>query len=180
MPAKSAELLWMAAFSLALACHAPVSAAISPSDVADPPSAGQYVWAPEDAPQGPLRIVVSLPLQTAYVLQGGVLIGVSSVSSGKPGHDTPTGVFNVLEKQVDHHSTLYDDAPMPYMQRLTWDGVALHAGQIPDHPASHGCIRLPIAFARALYGATRVGAVVQVTDDYVDPYALVNTELASR
>lgn len=162
----------------ALMCG-PVSAAISPADVADPPPAGQFVWDPDGAPSGPIRIVVSLPTQTAYVLQGGALIGVSSVSSGRPGHDTPTGVFNVLEKDPDHHSSLYDDAPMPFMQRLTWDGVALHAGKVPNHPASHGCIRLPLEFARALYGVTRVGARVEVTDEYVEPDQLVSTAESS-
>jgi lipoprotein-anchoring transpeptidase ErfK/SrfK len=93
------------------------------------------------------------------------LIGVSTVSTGKPGHDTPTGTFNILEKQLKHRSTLYNDAPMPFMQRLTWDGVALHAGNIPGYPASHGCIRLPAAFAELLFNATRLGVSVTITDE---------------
>lgn len=125
---------------------------------------GQYRWHPEAAPaEGPVAIVVSLPLQRAYVFRGGVLIGVSTVSSGQPGYDTPVGAFTILEKAVEHRSNLYD-APMPYMQRLTWDGVALHAGQVAPQPASHGCVRLPAAFARRLYAVTELGAAVVVTD----------------
>jgi hypothetical protein len=90
---------------------------------------------------------------------------VSTVSTGKPGHDTPPGVFTILQKQKMHHSTLYDDAPMPFMQRLTWDGIALHAGRLPGYPASHGCIRLPAAFAETLYDVTAHGGVVVVADD---------------
>lgn len=126
---------------------------------------GDYVWKPDAAPEGPVQIVVSLPLQTAYVFRGGTLIGVSTVSTGSPGYDTPTGSFRILQKKVEHRSNLYDDAPMPYMQRLTWDGIALHAGAIPGYPASHGCIRLPAAFARKLYAATSLGASVHIVDD---------------
>ncbi|TMJ19221.1 MAG: hypothetical protein E6G92_05310 [Alphaproteobacteria bacterium] len=127
---------------------------------------GQYRWHPAAAPgDGPVAIVVSLPLQRAFVFRSGALIGVSTISSGQPGYDTPTGTFPILQKEVDHHSNLYDDAPMPFMQRLTWDGVALHAGQIPGHPASHGCVRLPRAFAQRLYGVTALGSQVVVTDE---------------
>jgi lipoprotein-anchoring transpeptidase ErfK/SrfK len=105
-----------------------------------------------------------VPLQRAFVYRGGTLIGVSSVSTGRPGHDTPTGRFPIMEKRRTHFSNLYDNAPMPFMQRLTMDGIALHAGAIPGRPASHGCIRLPLAFAKHLFGATSVGAMVHVTD----------------
>jgi len=137
---------------------------------------GHYVWHPEASPTGAVKIVVSIPLQIAYVFRGGTLIGASSVSTGLPGYDTPTGAFAILEKDVDHHSSLYDDAPMPFMQRLTWDGVALHAGKVTGQPASHGCVRLPLAFAKKLYGETRLGAQVIVTDEAPpspeDAYAL--------
>lgn len=130
---------------------------------------GQARWLPAaESASGPVRIVVSLPLQRAYVFRGGTLIGVSTVSSGQPGYDTPTGRFPILEKDVDHRSSLYDDAPMPFMQRLTWDGVALHAGQVMAEPASHGCIRLPRAFARRLFGMTALGTEVVVTDEAPD------------
>jgi hypothetical protein len=126
---------------------------------------GQFAWHPEAAPEGAVSIIVSVPLQIAYVYRANALIGVSTVSTGKPGHDTPTGTFNILEKQLKHRSTLYNDAPMPFMQRLTWDGVALHAGNIPGYPASHGCIRLPAAFAELLFNATRLGVSVTITDE---------------
>jgi hypothetical protein len=145
---------------------APAAAAASP-DGSDGLRPGQYRWQPEAASaSGTLSIVISTSLQRAYVFRGSTLIGVSTVSTGQPGYDTPTGRFPILEKQVFHRSSLYDDAPMPFMQRLTWDGVALHAGQIPrsGEPASHGCIRLPRAFAERLYGMSEVGTVVLVTD----------------
>jgi hypothetical protein len=93
-----------------------------------------------------------------------VLIGVSTVSTGRPGHETPTGVFTILQKRKEHYSNLYNNAPMPFMQRLTWDGIALHAGNLPGHPASHGCIRLPLGFAERLFGVTALGMTVIVTD----------------
>ncbi len=128
---------------------------------------GQYRWHAEHADaEGPLRVVVSLPLQRVWVFRGEALVGVSTVSTGQPGYDTPTGTFPILQKRVDHRSNLYDNAPMPFMQRLTWDGIALHGGPIPrsGEPASHGCIRLPQAFARQLYRITELGTVVVVTD----------------
>lgn len=133
--------------------------------VPDVMAPGDYDWYPERSLAGDVVIVVSLPQQLAHVYRGGVQIGVSTISSGKAGHDTPTGVFTILQKQKMHRSTLYDDAPMPFMQRLTWDGVALHAGRVPGYPASHGCIRLPAAFAEALYDVTDHGGVVVVADD---------------
>ena len=125
---------------------------------------GQFVWQPRNAAEGEVEIVVSLPLQRAYVYRGGTLIGVSTVSTGREGYETPVGTFNILQKRREHYSNRYENAPMPFMQRLTWGGVALHAGQIPGHPASHGCVRLPLAFARHLFGATAMGGEVHVTD----------------
>jgi len=124
---------------------------------------GDYLWAPHVAPEGPVVIVVSIAQQRAYAYRNGIPIGISTVSTGKKGHETPTGVFTLLQKNVDHRSSLYDDAPMPYMQRLTWDGIALHAGNLPGYPASHGCVRLPLGFARLLYGVTKLGLTVIVT-----------------
>lgn len=130
---------------------------------------GEFLWAPEVAPGGPVLVIVSLQVQRAYVYRNGVLIGVSTASTGKPGHETPTGVFTILQKQVDHKSNLYDDAPMPFMQRLTWTGVAMHAGNLPGYPASHGCIRLPPAFAKNLYGVSRLGMTVVITSNAAVP-----------
>jgi lipoprotein-anchoring transpeptidase ErfK/SrfK len=130
---------------------------------------GEFVWRPAAAATGPVEIVVSIPLQRAYVYRGGTLIGLTTVSTGRPGHATPTGRFDILEKRRQHFSNLYNNAPMPFMQRLTWDGIALHAGQIPGHPASHGCVRLPLAFARVLFDVTRVGASVHVVGTSPSP-----------
>jgi lipoprotein-anchoring transpeptidase ErfK/SrfK len=126
---------------------------------------GEYMWTPEASPAGPIVVVVSLPEQRAHVYRNGTRIGVSTISSGKAGHETPTGVFPILQKREEHYSNLYGNAPMPYMQRLTWDGIALHAGRIPGYPASHGCIRLPKAFAKKLFDATERGVTVVVADE---------------
>lgn len=126
---------------------------------------GEYLWLPELAPAGPVVIVISLPEQLAYVYRNGVRIGVSTVSTGKPGYETPTGVFTILEKQREHYSNLYDNAPMPFMQRLTWGGVALHAGRLPGYPASHGCVRLPYAFSEKLFGLTGRGMTVVIASE---------------
>jgi len=138
---------------------------------------GEYRWNPDAAPDGPISILISIERQIGYVYRSGILIGITTVSTGKPGHETPTGVFSVLQKKVDHRSTLYDSAPMPFMQRLTWDGIAIHAGRIPGHPASHGCVRVPDAFARLLYGATRLGVEVTIQEEDVVP-APIETALA--
>jgi len=138
----------------------------SPVDL--PPGAlkpGEFIWAPEAVPSGPLVMVISLDEQRAYVYRNGLRIGVSTISTGKKGKETPTGVFTILQKQKVHRSTLYDDAPMPFMQRLTWDGVALHAGNLPGYPASHGCVRLPYEFARRLYDVTNYGMTVVVASE---------------
>ena len=113
----------------------------------------------------PVRVVISIGDQRAYVYRGDQLVAVSAVSTGKDGKETPAGVYPILQKQVSHHSSLYNDASMPYMERLTWDGIAIHAGNNPGFPASHGCIRVPLAFAKKLYGVTQIGSVVEVLDD---------------
>ncbi len=115
-----------------------------------------------------MLIVVSIPSQRLYAFRDGELWDTSKVSTGRRGHETPVGVFPILQKKVHHRSNLYDDAPMPFMQRLTWDGVALHAGHVPGYPASHGCIRLPRAFAKKLYGITGFSSTaVIVTDERI-------------
>jgi len=131
--------------------------------------AGEYVWAPEVAPQGPMLLIVNVATQRAVLFRNGVPIAATSVSTGRPGHATPIGVFTILQKQIAHYSSIYDSAPMPYMQRLTWQGVALHAGNLPGYPASHGCIRMPADFAKRLYGETKVGMTVVVTRQQMIP-----------
>lgn len=129
---------------------------------------GQFTWHPETSPKGPVLVVVSLPQQRAYVYRNGVLIGRSTISSGKEGKETPTGVFTVLQKKRVHESNIYKGASMPNMQRLTWSGIALHAGKLPGRPASAGCVRLPLEFSRLLFDVTRTGTTVVVADDASD------------
>jgi hypothetical protein len=126
---------------------------------------------------GPVIIVVSLAQQKATVFSGDREIATTPISTGVPGHPTPLGVFSVIQKQVYHESNLYSAAPMPYMQRITWSGIALHAGALPGYPASHGCIRLPREFAVSLYGMTKIGARVVVTRDDPAPAAIEHRAL---
>ena len=127
-------------------------------------SPGRYEWQPSRSPGGEVSMLANLSTQTLSVFRRGVLIARSSISSGRAGHSTPSGVFTILGKEVMHHSNLYHWAPMPFMQRLTWEGVALHGGYLPGRPASHGCVRLPHAFAKLLFQITSCGDQVVVTN----------------
>jgi len=138
---------------------------------------GEYVWEPERAPEGPLLIVASTTEQVAYVYRNGIRIARSSVSTGRPGHRTPTGVFTILEKEVHHTSSIYKGAEMPYMERVTWGGIALHAGDLPGYPDSHGCVRLPLEFSKLLFGVTMKGATVIIADDHSAPAETVHPGL---
>jgi hypothetical protein len=108
------------------------------------------------------------------VFRNGVRIGTATVSTGKAGKATPTGVFTVLQKKVDHESSIYKGAKMPHMQRLSWSGIAMHAGNLPGYPASAGCVRLPADFAEKLYAVTKVGTTVIITDDKSAPKHTAN------
>lgn len=136
---------------------------------------GQWAWLEDAAYQrtggpGDISILISIPGQIAYVYRDGVLIAASTVSTGKAGKTTPAGEFPILQKRVFHRSNLYSNAPMPFMQRLTWTGIALHAGTLPGYPASHGCIRFPHEFARRLFEVTQLGTNVSVVDyEIADP-----------
>jgi lipoprotein-anchoring transpeptidase ErfK/SrfK len=123
------------------------------------------VKVPEKLPPGPLQIIISIKKQQLALYAGGQLVAHSQVSTGVPGHPTPQGVFSIIQKQIYHESNLYSSAPMPYMQRITWSGVAMHQGVVPGHPASHGCIRLPAAFAKRFWSITRIGARVIIAQD---------------
>ena len=123
---------------------------------------GEYWWRPQLSPSGPLMVLVSVPEQVMHVYRNGILIGRSTVSTGSTGHATPGGVFSILEKKQEHYSKTYDNAPMPNMQRLTWTGIAMHSGNLPGYPASHGCIRLPFDFSQLLFSATSKGGTVVV------------------
>jgi L,D-transpeptidase catalytic domain len=120
-------------------------------------------------PQGPLIISVSLSHQDLKLYDANGLYAQTPISSGMAGHATPMGAFSVIQKQKFHKSNIYSGAPMPFMQRITWSGIALHAGVLPGHPASHGCIRMPMAFAVKMYNWTRMGARVVVTPDDLKP-----------
>jgi hypothetical protein len=121
---------------------------------------GEYLWRDVPDSAGPERVVVSLPDQLAFLYRGDTLVAVSTISSGNAEKPTPTGVFNILEKKPMHRSRKYDNAPMPFMQRIDNYGVALHAGHNPGVPASHGCVRLPAKFAAKLYSVTDIGTPV--------------------
>ena len=127
---------------------------------------GSYVWEPDRSPDGAVLVVVSLPEQRAHIYRDGKRIGLTTISTGSEGRETPPGQFEILQKKVTHRSNLYDDAPMPFMQRLTWDGIALHAGAVPGYPASHGCIRLPRKLAEQLFAVTDIGTRVIVADEH--------------
>ena len=118
---------------------------------------GQFIWVPEVAPSGPMTIVVNLQVQRAYVYRNGIRIGASTISSGKKGHETPTGVFTILQKNKDHRSNLYNNAPMPYSLWLTRDGVAIHGSNVRWGFATHGCVGVPTAFAAKLFASLTVG-----------------------
>jgi peptidoglycan hydrolase-like protein with peptidoglycan-binding domain len=111
-----------------------------------------------------LQIVVSKSDQSLALYENGEIVATSKVSTGKAGHETPSGIFSILEKRKYHESNIYSAAPMPFMQRLTWSGIALHEGKVPNYPASHGCVRLPPKFAQSLFGETRYGVHVIITD----------------
>jgi hypothetical protein len=136
---------------------------------ADQITNGEFNWFPERSESGPIITIVSLPDQRVYVYRNGVRIAASSCSTGKLGHATPTGVFKILQKDKNHHSSTYNSASMPYMNRLTWSGIALHAGQLRGYPASHGCVRLPKEFAKLLFGVTKLGMTVVIADDTSQP-----------
>ena len=143
----------------------------TPLDSLEP---GEFTWNGDAQPSGPIVVVVSLTEERAYVYRNGVRIGVSTVSSGKKGYQTPTGVFTVLQKDEHHRSSKYNNAPMPYTERLTWSGVALHAGGLPGYPSSHGCIHLPSEFAKRLFAVSPMGMTVVVASEQSAPQSVVH------
>ena len=114
-------------------------------------------------PPQPLMAIISIGSQRVAIYDKNGPIMHAPVSSGQAGHRTPLGVFSVIQKDRYHESNIYSGAPMPYMQRITWSGIAMHAGALPGYPASHGCIRMPDGFASKLFGMTRLGMRVVVT-----------------
>lgn len=141
---------------------------------------GEFLWMGEAVTKGPVVMVVSITEQRAYLYRNGILIGATTISTGRPGHATPTGVFTVLQKQKEHRSTIYDGAPMPYMERLTWGGVALHAGGLPGYPESHGCIHLPSEFAQRLFDTSPNGMTVVIGTEATAPEPVAHPGYLSR
>jgi lipoprotein-anchoring transpeptidase ErfK/SrfK len=168
-PAKPAQPAVPTAPAAPAATAPPISTSGASVLGDEPLKPGDFAWQPQLSGAGPVLVVVNIKRQMAYVYRNGLRIGRSSVSTGKEGHETPTGVFTILEKHEEHYSNKYNGAPMPFMQRLTWDGVALHAGKIPGYPASHGCVRLPYAFSELLFGATTTGVTVVIANDSPTP-----------
>ena len=125
-----------------------------------------------------LQIVVSTNRQSLSVYDGDTVIATSKVSTGKSGHSTPNGIFSILEKELYHESNIYSNSPMPFMQRLTWSGIALHeSGSVPNYPASHGCVRMPKAFAKKLYQMTQPGVHVVISDQALVPQPIEHATL---
>src|SRR4051794_24042927 len=130
-------------------------------------------------PHGPLIVAISIEKQVLKVYDADGFLAESPVSTGMKGHSTPMGVFSVIQKHKFHQSNIYSGAPMPYMQRITWSGIAMHAGVLPGYPASHGCIRMPMAFAVKMWNWTKMGARVLVTPGQMAPQSFSHPLLAS-
>lgn len=153
--------LWLLSV-IAPACRATEGRQLPPNTPLSKP--GDFIWTPEASTTGEISIIVDLPKQALHVYRGATRIGSSTISSGGRGRPSPPGVYTILEKQIFHRSNLYQNAPMPFMQRLGWDGFAIHAGVLPGYPASHGCVRLPHTFAELLYQQTKCGLSVIVAN----------------
>jgi lipoprotein-anchoring transpeptidase ErfK/SrfK len=153
------------------AAVAPPEPVPTEADHGAPLKPGEFRWLSAQERNGmPVVVMVDLEKQRGLVYRGGELVAITTVSTGKTGHGTPTGVYPILQKKKVHHSNKYEDdrgrpAAMPFMQRLTWEGVALHAGRVRDRPASHGCVRLPREFAEQLFGLTKHGDIVVISKD---------------
>jgi hypothetical protein len=140
----------------------------------------EYTWDPDKSPTGPVGIIVDLRNQTIYVYRDGKLIGRSAVSTGIKSHPTAPGTYTILTKNLKYHSEKYHEASMPFMERLTWDGMAIHGGNNPGKPSSHGCIHVPLGFAEKLYGITQKGDTVLVSDLRQEPGETVNPGLVPQ
>ena len=169
------RIIWRAGLLAALIGAAQTLAAPALAEARTRKSAQDPMAEPALLParaKGPVTLVVSTDAQRLSVYDGDELIGATSVSTGVADHPTPHGVFSIIDKKRYHESNIYSTAPMPYMQRLTWSGIALHEGRVTGAPASHGCIRLPADFARALFSFTREGARVIIAHEDVAPAPL--------
>ncbi|HEX4083884.1 MAG TPA: L,D-transpeptidase family protein [Chthoniobacteraceae bacterium] len=140
----------------------------------------EYIWNPGASPTGPVGIIVDLRNQMIYVYRNGTLIGRSTISTGMRSHPTAPGTYTILTKNLQYHSEKYHEASMPYMERLTWDGMAIHGGDNPGRPSSHGCVHVPLDFARKLYGITKPGDTVLISDLKQPPGETVNPGLVPQ
>ena len=150
-----------------------------PPDTADL-KPNQYIWNPDAAPDGPVGIIVDLTNQMLYVYRNGKQIGRSAVSTGIKSHPTAAGSYTILTKNLKYHSAKYHEASMPFMERLTWDGMAIHGGNNPGKPSSHGCVHVPLDFAEKLYGITTKGDTVLISDLKEAPGDTVNPGLVPQ
>jgi hypothetical protein len=165
---KRVRLAILAAF--AIAAPTAIIAAPQVNTVAEldaPLYYGDYFWDESGAPRARVQIVVDLEEEQLYVYRGGVEIARAVITRGWEKYATPTGTFPILEKDADHYSSTYDNAPMPYNLRLTWRGVAIHGAEVDDQGATHGCIGVPVEFARKLFANVRVGDKVVVTRNWL-------------
>ena len=137
----------------------------------------QYTWNPDASPTGAVGIIVDLTRQTIHVYRDGKQIGRAAVSTGIQSHPTAAGTYTILTKNVEYHSEKYHEASMPFMERLTWDGMAIHGGNNPGKPSSHGCIHVPLDFAEKLYAVTEKGGTVLISDLQEAPGDTVNPGL---
>ena len=149
---------------------------LQPPDTADL-KPNQYIWNPDASPNGPVGIIVDLTNQMIYVYRNGKQIARSAVSTGIKSHPTAPGSYTILTKNLTFHSAKYHEASMPFMERLTWDGMAIHGGNNPGKPSSHGCIHVPLDFAEKLYGITQKGDTVLISDLKEAPGDTVNPGL---
>ena len=140
----------------------------------------QYIWNPQASPSGPVGIIVDLTNQTLYVYRNGREIGRSAVSTGVKSHPTAPGTYTILTKNLTYHSEKYNEASMPYMERLTWDGMAIHGGNNPGEPSSHGCVHVPLDFAKSLFSITKVGDTVLISSLKEVPSETVNPGLVPQ
>src|SRR6202163_239000 len=160
-------------------------AAVLATGLADPAGAtrrreAQPVETVASRPAGtPLMAIVSLSNQRVTIYDADGWILRAPVSSGHTGYETPAGIYSVIQKEAEHYSNLYDDASMPFMQRITWSGIALHAGVLPGYPASHGCIRMPYAFAERLFDLTKMGMRVVIVREDISPVAISHPTLVA-
>ena len=176
------------AVALLAACALCLTAAVQTKDINKgkqvPPGTelkpNEYTWEPEKSPTGPVGIIVDLTHQTVHVYRDGKQIGLATVSTGIKKHPTSAGTFTILTKNLTYHSEKYHEASMPFMERLTWDGMAIHGGNNPGRPSSHGCIHVPLDFAEKLYAITEKGDTVLISDLPQAPGETVNPGLVPQ